>query len=388
LFILAEYIEEIGAKGKFKVSHDTHDTIDIINHDTDLRIWGMSPSQRSRKILQKYEQRDGHIVILRGDAVYDEAVLRDLCQKDILLADAHGVPLAATVPADMAEAARFWLLGQGDAPHNVPLARPEECGDAYRDQLRKKEDPFALIVTADNIRAVEWRLYQGSYKGVTDIVTKYVWPVPAFHVTRLCAAARLSPNMVTTVGAILMFAALWLFWQGHFGWGLLAGWIMTFLDTVDGKLARVTLTSSPFGNIFDHGIDLVHPPFWYIAWGFGLGVAGHALPDGWLAPVLWAMFAFYVLGRLCEGYFIARYGCHLHVWRRFDSVFRLISSRRNPNMIVLTFCWVLAVPDIGLLIITAWGGATFVMHLVQIAQAEWCRVRGRPVTSWMLEKNG
>ena len=32
---------------------------------------------------------------------------------------------------------------------------------------------------------------------------------------------------------------------------------MTFLDTVDGKLARCTIASSKLGNIFDHGIDLV-----------------------------------------------------------------------------------------------------------------------------------
>jgi len=45
---------------------------------------------------------------------------------------------------------------------------------------------------------------------------------------------------------------------------------MTFLDTVDGKLARVTVNSSPFGHIYDHAIDLISPPFWYLAWGLGL----------------------------------------------------------------------------------------------------------------------
>ena len=47
---------------------------------------------------------------------------------------------------------------------------------------------------------------------------------------------------------------------------------MTFLDTVDGKLARVTITSTKLGNVFDHGIDLIHPPFWYLAWGMGLAL--------------------------------------------------------------------------------------------------------------------
>jgi phosphatidylglycerophosphate synthase len=41
-----------------------------------------------------------------------------------------------------------------------------------------------------------------------------------------------------------------LFWHGDYGWGLLAGWVMTFLDTVDGMLARVTLTATRFGNLF------------------------------------------------------------------------------------------------------------------------------------------
>src|SRR3546814_2416912 len=48
---------------------------------------------------------------------------------------------------------------------------------------------------------------------------------------------------------------------GGFWTGLAAAWIMTFLDTVDGKLARVTLASSRWGNAYDHGIDLIHPPF-------------------------------------------------------------------------------------------------------------------------------
>jgi phosphatidylglycerophosphate synthase len=46
---------------------------------------------------------------------------------------------------------------------------------------------------------------------------------------------------------------------------------MTLLDTVDGKLARVTVASSKFGHVLDHGVDIVHPPFWYLAWGLGLG---------------------------------------------------------------------------------------------------------------------
>ena len=101
-------------------------------------------------------------------------------------------------------------------------------------------------------------------------MTKWVWPAPARGVTRLCVRLGLLPNHVTALSWVLAILAGLLFYQGEFFAGLLAGWLMTFLDTVDGKLARVTVTSSALGNYFDHVLDLLHPPFWYLAWGLGL----------------------------------------------------------------------------------------------------------------------
>ena len=62
---------------------------------------------------------------------------------------------------------------------------------------------------------------------------------------------------------------------------------MTFLDTVDGKLARVTVTSTKLGNVFDHGIDLVHPPLWYLAWGIGLALEPPAIAGVPLSLLYW-----------------------------------------------------------------------------------------------------
>ena len=94
--------------------------------------------------------------------------------------------------------------------------------------------------------------------------------------TRFLAPLGVTPNMVTTIAALMTVLAFWFFLKGQFIPGLIAAWAMTFLDTVDGKLARTTLTSSKWGDYFDHGIDLIHPPFWYVAWGYGLH--GHRNP--------------------------------------------------------------------------------------------------------------
>ena len=79
----------------------------------------------------------------------------------------------------------------------------------------------------------------------------------------------MTPNMVTAIGAVLCVAAFFLFWNGWYWTGIAAGFGFMVLDTVDGKLARCTGQSSKWGNIFDHGIDLVHPPFWWWAWARG-----------------------------------------------------------------------------------------------------------------------
>ena len=90
----------------------------------------------------------------------------------------------------------------------------------------------------------------GTYKGATDFVTKWLWPRPAFHVTKLCARLGITPNAVTAVSLVMVIAAFYWFLKGNWLPGLIAAWLMTFLDTVDGKLARVTMTLQQIRQCF------------------------------------------------------------------------------------------------------------------------------------------
>src|SRR3546814_10183117 len=109
---------------------------------------------------------------------------------------------------------------------------------SYNSRLRKREIPFLGALDASTVSAIEKRTFAASYKGVTDVVTKYVWPWPARHVTRFCARFGISPNQVTLVSLAFVIVAFFQFRDGHYLGGLLAAWIMTFLVTVDGRLAR------------------------------------------------------------------------------------------------------------------------------------------------------
>src|SRR3546814_16107599 len=73
---------------------------------------------------------------------------------------------------------------------------------SYNSRLRKREIPFLGALDASTVSAIEKRTFAASYKGVTDVVTKYVWPWPARHVTRFCARFGISPNQVTLVSQI------------------------------------------------------------------------------------------------------------------------------------------------------------------------------------------
>jgi phosphatidylglycerophosphate synthase len=191
--------------------------------------------------------------------------------------------------------------------------------------------------------------------------------------------------MVTAAGAALMLLAFWLFLEGRFMTGLAAAWAMTFLDTVDGKLARATLTSSQWGDFFDHGIDLVHPPFWYAAWALGLGAAGIVWPNSLFWPVTAAILGGYLLQRVIEGIAIKWLGLEIHIWRPIDTLFRQVTARRNPNLILLTIFALAGKPDWGLIAVALWTVICLVLHGLQLMQALAARRQG-PLTSWMTAK--
>ena len=133
-------------------------------------------------------------------------------------------------------------------------------------------------------------------------MTLWVWPLPARAATRWCSRRGITPNAVTVVSYLLtlLVVALWLL--GFFAAGLVLAWAMTFLDTVDGKLARVTHASSRTGHVLDHGLDLVHPPIWWAAWAWGLAAGEPGFGDH--AAALWIVVGGYLAGRLLEGLFI------------------------------------------------------------------------------------
>jgi phosphatidylglycerophosphate synthase len=354
------------------------------------RLWGLTPRERLARMAAKRDMDfasgpGGGPMVANLDYVFDPAWLSMIAERPDHVVTLAGVPVLAHV-ADLDRRIGVTLAmreGQRLDPAGLTVIAFEDAESLENEALRKRERPFMGRLAPETVPALERESYFGAYKGVTDILTKYLWPEWALVLTRLAARFGITPNQVTAVGALLCVAATFLFAYGWYWTGLAAGLVFMVLDTVDGKLARCTLTSSWWGNVLDHGIDLVHPPFWWWAWGLGLHAYGRPLDTQTFWWVLAAIVGGYVVQRVIEGAFIAWFKIHIHVWRRFDSRFRLITARRNPNMVILLAFLAAGRPDWGLIAVAGWTVASLAVHSVQLIQALAARATGRPVKSWL-----
>jgi phosphatidylglycerophosphate synthase len=316
------------------------------------------------------------------DYAWDPAWLKAMRTRPETMLTLAGVPVMAHVPVHANLAAAAAAIEDHQLAQGYEALAAETAELSYA-ELRKRERPFVMPLDADNPEPVERAAYDAAYKGVTDVLTLYLWRKPAFYLTRWAARAGLAPNLVTLAGAILCVLAFYLFWRGEYWSGALSGFVFMVLDTVDGKLARVTGASSKWGEVFDHGIDLVHPPFWYWAWLHGLAVYGRPLEPVFATMVLWAIVGGYVAQRIIEGLFIKQLGMEIHVWRPIDSRFRLVTARRNPNMVILVAALLFRRPDLGLELVAWWTLASLIFHAVRLAQAKERAGRGEKLVSWL-----
>ena len=378
-------------------------------------LWSLSSRERLQRQLKSLAialaedtpgakhvaPEESRYLLVRCDFLFETRTFQALLQKEefLLLSDDHTEVAAAIVGTAQAEnMARLMEQQFADRQSDVPqvstagegsseqISKSLASGDrsalsVYDKKLRRATPPLLEQLTSERIRELEDELYGNAYKGVTDLVTKWVWPRPAKYLVNFCAKRDISPNQVTSVGLLLVILSGFFFYRGYFAFGLVAGWIMTLLDTVDGKLARVRVQSSEAGNLFDHGIDLIHPPFWYLLWGMGLAHLGYSVPITLAGSLI---FIGYIGGRLAELAFQQICGGSIFVWRPFDSWFRLITARRNPCLIILTAT--LFAPLAGFWMVVGWTLLTTIILWIRVVQG--CIVRsqtGQKLPSWLEE---
>jgi len=316
---------------------------------------------------------DEAVIALAGDTVVDDRVFEHLAW--------HAAGSTAFIHEDGPSSAAALRLEEPlpDSPDGAPtlleIAResvrvgalkpiqPEDVA-SYIKKLRRDLAPFAFRV-ADEVsrRRVERFLFDSNYKGSTDFMTKWVYPPLVWRILRVLTTRRVKPNTVTFVGIAACFGAVPFFATGLWVPGLVLAYVMSVLDSVYGKLARLTYQSSAQGDVLDHGMDLVHPPFWYWAWGWALSGGNVSSPV--FQASMW-MVVFYIFDRVMEMLFTAGTGKSLPGYAPLDMRLRTVISRRNVNLAIFTVALAAGFAVPAFYAIVAWQAASALFHLSRV----------------------
>lgn len=294
--------------------------------------------------------RSASTVVLSREAQDHAAIL-------FLAGDRESVAGELTANPDSTAALAKRLVESG----RIPAFKDEEFSGFVR-RLRRTL-PYYLFTVDGTERAakLERFLFWSNYKGSTDLFTRYVYPPLVWLAVRPLARWRVHPNWVTLLSIFLTLAAIPCWANGWFVSGFVMAYAMSVLDSVDGKLARLTFTDSEIGNLMDHGLDMVHPPLWYLSWAYGLGVA----TEGWASPLgqgAIAIFALYVIDRLVLKIYPYVFKRAFHTHSRMDGTVRSFIARRNISLPLFTVGYLIGLGREAFFLIVAWQAATTLYH--------------------------
>jgi hypothetical protein len=206
------------------------------------------------------ETNKNGIVLLDGDGLYDDRLLDMLINASSPLSIRSRTmtsPRAIFIKGDRPD------LLEGGAEHSMTSVFVEDL-DTYVRFLRKNVPPvFVKMDAARSSRALENMLYDRTFKGSMEFVAIYGYRLPVREMTRWIAATRITPNQITGLAITCSVAAIPCFWMGWLVSGLILAATFIVLDSLDGKLARLTFRLSHVADRVDHLTSLPTRMGWY-----------------------------------------------------------------------------------------------------------------------------
>ncbi len=286
------------------------------------RVAGLSLSERARRVairvgagrvvvihgaeerpqLARWLPAGGALLVIRAG---DQLVHTPLVEP--LLA-ASGARVVAVTPGDEAYAGALLARGDDAAALAAALARGDDDRELAATWLGEGAAavPHGAIArhpvtSPDQARAAAGMLYGILHKAQDNVITRYLFRPVSSAMTRVLVHTPITPNQVSLFVAILCGLGLWLTARGSMTNALLGSVVIliaTYVDCVDGEIARLKLLSSKFGAWFDTIVDelcsvgQVFALGWHCHLWFGPGYFGDLGFDPWLAAVWLSAFTF------------------------------------------------------------------------------------------------
>jgi len=173
-----------------------------ILNDTTVSLWGLSGKERLNRMLRKYAELeiiedtsllliDSNILLLRADFLFDSRLfvpMFALPEGSAISANGLQEIVAVATRTDFAEQIVAELLGESESERlgTMPVQRPKNLVHANDPRLLKYDPAEILAISEENKAVLENELFDVFYKGITDFVTKWLWPLPARAAVKIC----------------------------------------------------------------------------------------------------------------------------------------------------------------------------------------------------------
>ncbi len=303
----------------------------------------------------------GPFLLLRGDHLFDERIVRALLQrKETTLAvdtraegengrDMPKVVLGegrvSAIGRDLEEWDGLYigaslcapevaplLCRHGEEPFLEPIVE-EGCSyldirqiPTYMPEMRRDLPIFWWRIEGrEDLKRAKEAVIERTQKGTLDIFAWYLHRPIENRITYHLSDLPITPNQVTVFTNLVAYFITFLFLRGSLLVGCLLIPLVNVLDGVDGKLARAREITTKLGHI-EHSFDLLFEQSWYIAY------AWHAFTQwGSILPLVLGIFMLLLdsFNRHCSMQFKQVTGVSLADYARFDRLFRKFDGRRN-----------------------------------------------------------
>ncbi|MSR82122.1 MAG: CDP-alcohol phosphatidyltransferase family protein [Candidatus Latescibacteria bacterium] len=324
------------------------------------------PSEDERPLCAALTYADEPVLLLQGDLVLDDRLLRHLLKGGPGTALAEGDEVVAYLnPAQARALAGHWEtgggLGAGLAATGLQPRRPAEL-DPYVPSLRLTMPAYLLRARAKSeLPSLDHLLYHRTFKGVIDAIARYGYYHLVRWITRQLSRTSLTPNLFTALSILAIWAAVPCFALGQLGAGVLLAWLGVILDSVDGKLARLTLHLSEAMGALEHLSAMPALGLWYLALAWHCS-GGELLRNTPMAMATWVLVGAFVLDKIVSSAFKKRHRREIFDYRPVDAAFHLIAARRNVSLLQLSVGALLDQPHITLVSMAAWMVCTLLFH--------------------------
>ncbi len=323
---------------------------------------------------------DQPVMLLEADGIYDERILTTLLSSktSLYIHDSRhpNAPLAVVIqPHDRQEVQSDTACLHEALAQAVSQSRLQGLSiasmESYIPDLRQHAVPILLrLDRPDRIRAIENDMYEKTFKGVMDFIATYIYRIPVRGLVRLCAPTRITPNLVTAMSVLCSFAAIPLFALGWLWAGFLAAYTFVICDSLDGKLARLTIRLSKLAGQIDHGTSTPFEACYYLAWAWHFSGGDLTARPG---PVALLLFGFFCVDKITTGTFSRRFHHSLFDYKPWDARFHLVAGRRTINLSIMAVGCALQQPSTALAITAIWMFITMSWHMARFA---WHATRG------------